>query len=311
METNIFITGATGCIGHYVLMELRQKFPTAHLHLLVRKTKKFKFDVESWPNVTIHPGDMDAIETCKEALHTTDYVVHIATVWGYDLDVNIRINSDRTLEMLGYTDPNRLKKIIYFSTASILTDNNQLSPAAKTEGSPYVKSKLDAYNAIQDSQWANKVVTLFPTMVLGGAENAPYSHISQGLLDIRRHISWARWFHLNGAFHFLHAEDIAKMVTISMTQDVPKDMVMGNPKITFNDAILELAETMGKKPWLQLHIPQWMINALVLIFKRRMDSWGAHCAKNPHFLYNVHAPYHFGEELSFSSLKAVVEKMGV
>jgi nucleoside-diphosphate-sugar epimerase len=213
--------------------------------------------------------------------------------------------------MLGYTDPNRLKKIIYFSTASILTGGNQLSPAAKTEGSPYVKSKLAAFNAIQDSQWADKVVTLFPTMVLGGGKDAPYSHISQGLLDIRKHISWARWFHLNGAFHFLHAEDIAKMVIISMTQDVPKDMVMGNPKITFNEAILELAETVGKKPWLQLHIPQWVIHALVVIFKRRMDSWGAHCAKNPHFLYSVHAPYHFGEALSFSSLKAVVEKMGV
>ena len=311
METNIFITGASGCIGHYVLMALRQKFPMAHLHLLVRNTKKLKLDVETWPNVTIHLGDMDAIETCKEVLHSTDYVVHIATVWGYDLDVNLRINQDRALEMFNYCDPRRLKKIIYFSTASILTDDNQLSPAAKTEGSPYVKSKLAAYNAIKSSTWAEKVVTLFPTMVLGGSDNAPYSHISQGLLGIRKHIAWARWFHLNGAFHFLHAEDIAKMVTISMTQDVPKDMVMGNPKITFNDAILELAETMEKKPWLQLHIPQWMINALVVMFKRRMDSWGAHCAKHPYFVYNVHAPYHFGEELSFSSLKEVVEKMGV
>ena len=172
-----------------------------------------------------------------------------------------------------------------------------------------VKSKLDAYKAITASKWSNKVVTLFPTMVLGGGDNAPYSHISQGLLDIRKHLKWARWFHLNGAFHFLHAEDIAKMVAISMTQDVPSDIVMGNPKITFNDAILEMAEYIGKKPWVQLNIPQWVINALVFIFKRRMDTWGAHCAKHPYFEYDVHAPYHFGEEISFSSLTSVLKSM--
>ena len=146
-------------------------------------------------------------------------------------------------------------------------------------------------------------------MVLGGSDTAPYSHISQGLLDIRRHLKWAKWLHLNGAFHFLHAEDIAKMISISMTQDVPNDMVIGNPNISFNDAILEISEYIGEKPWIQLNIPQWLINVLIIIFKRRVDSWGAHCAKNPHFTYDVHAPYHFGEELSYASLKAVLKKM--
>ena len=267
MENNIFVTGVTGCIGHYVIRELKRSFPNAHLHMMVRNKKKFKINIDDWSNVTIHSGDMDDIGTCKEVLKTVDYIVHIATVWGYNLDVNIRINRDRTLEMFDYCDPSRLKKIIYFSTASILTDNNELSPAAKTDGSPYIKSKLEAYNAIKSSVWEDRVITLFPTMVLGGADDFCYSHISQGLLDIRKHLRWAKWLHLNGSFHFLHAEDIAKMVSISMLQDVPKDMVMGNPKMTFNEAILELAETIGKKPLVQFNIPQWLINTVLFIFK--------------------------------------------
>ncbi|RAP24617.1 hypothetical protein DID73_01410 [Candidatus Marinamargulisbacteria bacterium SCGC AG-343-K17] len=309
METNIFVTGATGCIGHYALKELKRAFPGAHLHIMVRDIDRFKMDIPSWSNLTIHMGGMDDIGQYKEVLKTVDYVVHIATVWGYDLDVNIRINRDRTLEMFDYCDPNRLKKIIYFSTASILTDGNQLSSAAETEGTPYVKSKLEAYKAIKESSWADKVITLFPTMVLGGADDAPYSHISQGLLDIRKHLKWAKWLHLNGAFHFLHAEDIAKMISIGMTQDVPQEMVMGNPKMTFNDAILEMAEYIGMKPSIQIYLSPLLIRVLLFIFKKRVDSWGAHCAKHPYFEYDVYAPYHFGEELSFSSLTAVLKSM--
>ena len=114
METNIFITGATGCIGHYALMELRDTFPTAHLHIQVRDISRFKMDIKDWNNITFYDGGMDDIKRCKDCLKTVDYVVHIATVWGYDLDVNLRINRDRTLEMFNYCDPERLKKSSIF-----------------------------------------------------------------------------------------------------------------------------------------------------------------------------------------------------
>ena len=114
MSINIFVTGASGCIGHYALVALKNEFPNATLHLMVRNKKKFKIDALNWPNVVVHQGDMDDVEKFKTALKEADYLVHIATVWGYDLDVNIRINRDRTLEMFNYLDPNRVKKSYIF-----------------------------------------------------------------------------------------------------------------------------------------------------------------------------------------------------
>ena len=62
---------------------------------------------------------MDDVGKFKDVFKTVDYLVHIATVWGYNLDDNLRINKTRTLEMLSYLDPKKVKRIIYFSTASI------------------------------------------------------------------------------------------------------------------------------------------------------------------------------------------------
>ena len=87
MDTNIFITGGTGCIGHYALMALKRSFPDAHLHVMARDITRFKMDIPKWPKVTIHTGSMDDIDRCKDILKTVADVVHIATVWGYDLDV--------------------------------------------------------------------------------------------------------------------------------------------------------------------------------------------------------------------------------
>ena len=40
-------------------------------------------------------------------------IVHIATVWGYDLAVNLRINRIE-YEMLNYLDPERVKNHLFF-----------------------------------------------------------------------------------------------------------------------------------------------------------------------------------------------------
>ncbi|MEK9727402.1 MAG: NAD(P)-dependent oxidoreductase [Candidatus Margulisiibacteriota bacterium] len=310
MQTNIFITGATGCIGHYVLEALKVKFPDANYHLLVRSPKRFKQNFTEWKNVIIHQGDMDDIGKFKKELNATDYLIHIATVWGYNLDHNLRVNKTRTLEMLSYLDSKRIKKIIYFSTASILTQKNQLSDAAKTEGTPYVKSKYHGYIALKNSDLSQKVITLFPTVVLGGSDHHPYSHISQGLLDIKKTIRWARWFKVPGSFHFLHGADIAKMVTICMeNQNVPADIVMGNHEISFNDAFFEMANVVNQAPWFRINLPGWFFRVLTMLFKRRIDSWGRHCLNNPQFNYETHNPSDFNESIGYPSLASVLNDM--
>ena len=307
---NIFITGATGCIGHYVVERLRNEKPDAVLHLMARRPERFKMDVPNWDNVHIYPYAMDEVDQLKDVLKTVDYVIHIATVWGYDLDVNVRINRDRMLEMFGYTDPNKLKRIIYFSTASILTSGNVLSDAAKEDGIPYVKSKYIGYQAMKASEWADKVITLFPTMVLGGSETHPYSHISEGLLTINKPLKWARWFSVKGTFHFLHAQDIATMVLHCLDgRDVPSDIVMGNPELTFNQVIHTVCDYFKCVPLFRIPISRFLILFIINVFRLKVDPWARHCIRFPFFNYQVHSPADFGYRVVFSDFQDVLAAM--
>lgn len=57
----IFLTGASGCIGHYITETLIQE--TGHeLFLLVRNPNKLQFDYKARSGVTILPGDLQEIE---------------------------------------------------------------------------------------------------------------------------------------------------------------------------------------------------------------------------------------------------------
>jgi nucleoside-diphosphate-sugar epimerase len=309
---NIFITGASGAIGHYALHALSSAFPKATLHLLVRNVSKFKINVMDWPNVVIHNGDMDAIGKFKEALHETDYLIHIATVWGYNLEDNIRVNKDRTLEMFNYLDPQRIKKIIYFSTASILKAGNKLCEVARTDGIPYIQSKWIAYNAIKSCPWKSKIITLFPTVVLGGGPKSPYSHISKGLHESKKDINWARFLNINVRFHFMHAHDIAQMIIIGMTNNnMPNDIVIGQPVMTLNQAILALCERHKKKAWIQIPISKVVIHLAIRLFRKKLHPWAIHCAKNPIFEYTTHTPNDYGMKSKFPTLTSVLNEMPI
>ena len=134
-----------------------------------------------------------------------------------------------------------------------------------------MKSKYHGYLALKQCDLSDKVVNLFPTVVLGGSKEHPYSHISQGLLDIKKSIRWARWLKVPGSFHFLHAEDIAKMVSISMIdKDVPNDVVLGNPEISFNDAFLEMSTFLNRRPFIRFRVPRFIFWLLTVLFKSEL-----------------------------------------
>ena len=63
MQDQIFITGATGCIGHYVLDELKQVFPNAHYHLFARRPERFKNNAPDWDNTTVYPFELNEMES--------------------------------------------------------------------------------------------------------------------------------------------------------------------------------------------------------------------------------------------------------
>ena len=166
-QKRILVTGASGCVGHYISEKLIQE--TEHeLYLLVRNPDKLKVDIQARPGITVLQGDMLEIEQFADLLTTINTAVLTATAWGGDR--TFEINVDKTLELMKLLDPGKCEQVIYFSTASVLDSNNQPLKEAGAIGTDYIRSKYDCLHKKGKLAIAPKITTVFPTLVLGGDE---------------------------------------------------------------------------------------------------------------------------------------------
>lgn len=112
----IFITGASGCIGHYLVETLIQQ--TNHeLYLLVRNRDKLKIDSKARPGIHILESDLREISRWKDILKTTNVAILAATAWGGTQEV-FDINVIKTIKLLRLLNPEVCQQVVYFSTAT-------------------------------------------------------------------------------------------------------------------------------------------------------------------------------------------------
>jgi nucleoside-diphosphate-sugar epimerase len=282
----ILVTGASGCVGHYITEALVQH--TQHeLFLLVRNPQKLQVDTQSRPGVTVIQGDMLHIEQLSELLPTLNTVVLTAAVWGGEgvYEVNI----DKTLQLVQQLNPEVCQQIIYFSTASVLSPSLQLLPAAGEFGSDYIRSKFLCLEQISELPISDRLTTVFPTLVMGGDVNKPYSHISSGLPQTLRWSGLARFFKAQGKFHFIHAQDIATII-LKLIEDpemgIGKKLVLGTPAITFNQ-LIETCCTHNQQrvsPW-QINLSPALMNLFIKLFRIQMTPWDYYCLNHLDFSF--------------------------
>ncbi|MDA1354419.1 MAG: NAD(P)-dependent oxidoreductase [bacterium] len=305
---NIFITGGSGCIGHYVVDEVQKKWPNAHLFLMSRDPSRFKLDTNK-KTITLVKGSMDKIEELKDVLKDMDYMIHIATEWG-DYEHTVTINVDKTYEMLGYLDPKRIKRILYFSTASILGQDNQPVPVAGTDGTPYVRSKYLAYEKLKTHPLKSHIITLFPTLVFGGTKNTPKSHLNEGIPESKKYLKLLRWIWVDSAFHFMHGRDIALVTAALLDQPNTKaDYVLGNTPYTERRACRILCKRFKMPIYFQIKVPTWFIFALIKLLRIQLSNWDRHCISNPQFVYTTVTPSSFGLSNQYPQLEDVLKEI--
>jgi nucleoside-diphosphate-sugar epimerase len=299
----IFLTGASGCIGHYLAETLIQE--TEHeLFCLVRNPDKLMFDYNARPGITIIEGDLLDIEAFGDFLKTMNVAILAATAWGGTAE-SFDINVLKTIRLMNLLDPHVCEQIIYFSTASILDKNNELLKQAGHLGTDYIRTKYECFSQLSKLAIAPKITTVFPTLVLGGDDNKPYSHLSSGLKDVVKLIGLIRWFQADGSFHFIHGRDIAKVVRylvdnppeIKPTEPLSEDrlFVLGNPSITVNQAIEEICNYLGKKIYFRISLSILLANFFIKVFRIQMAAWDRFCLEYRHFTYkNPVSPATFG-----------------
>lgn len=296
----ILITGASGCIGHYVTDALMQD-PDAELYLFVRDPRKLRLDT-AWPSgITVVPGDMREIARFADLLKTVNVAILAATAWGGP-DAH-EINVIKTLELLNLLDPDVCTQVIYFSTASVLDHHNQPLKEAGEFGTSYIRSKYEALRRLPDLTIAPRITALFPTLVFGGDAQKPHSFLSIDLPGFMKWASLFRFLSVDGSFHFIHARDVAQVVRYLVDHPAAEEglrsFVLGQNALTFDQAVEQVCAYLAKRVYFRIPLPLSFLSRLVPLFQTHMPvkerAWGAFCLRYRHFTHsNPTNPASFG-----------------
>ena len=315
----ILLTGASGCIGHYIAETLIQN--TEHeLLLFVRNPDKLGFDWEARPGIQVIQGDLRDVESFAQLLKTVNVAILTAAAWGGAAE-SFDINVAKTTRLITLLNPENCEQVIYFSTASILDRSNNLLPQAGQLGTDYIRTKYDCFRQLDKLAIYPKITTVFPTLVLGGDEHKPTSHISSGLPEVAKWAAFVRWFKAEGSFHFIHAKDIATVVAY-LVEHPPeaevkegiagKQLVLGNDCISVNQAIEEFCAYTGQKIYFRIPLSLWLANILIKVFNIQMAAWDYFSLQYRHFNYqNPVNPSTFGLPTYCPTFRDVLKISGV
>jgi len=296
-DKRVFVTGASGCLGHY-LAEMLVEETTHEVFFLVRDPDRFHVETDQRPGITVIQGDLHDIGQWRQLLKTIDVAILAAAAWGGTQET-FDINVAKPIQLLKMLDPEICHQVIYFSTASILDHHHQPLKAAAQLGTDYIRSKYTCLQELTKLAIAQRTTVLFPTLIFGGDDQKPYSHLSAGLPDTIKWINLLRFFQMTGSFHFIHAQDVAQVVRhlIHYPASTPQfeQLVLGNARITVNEAIADICAHLGKRIWFRLRLYHSLINLFILLFQIQMAAWDRFCLKQRHLTYeNPVSPATFG-----------------
>src|ERR1700758_2609672 len=176
----IFLTGATGFVGHHVAKALAAQ--GAQLRMLVRKTSNLK-NLEGIPGDTV-VGDLVRPESFAPALAGCDAVMHVAAdyrLWIRDPDTMYRANVDGTRELLRLAREANVPRVVY--TSSVATMHFRDDGIVINEDTPvslddmvghYKRSKYMAeQQVIAAAHDGQQVIILNPTTPIGPNDAKP------------------------------------------------------------------------------------------------------------------------------------------
>lgn len=284
----VLVTGATGCVGRYVVDDLLANGKCSLL-LQVRDPKRLPTAVRENAHVSILCGDLrDADARFESALGSVDVAVLAATSWGPQPDAH-DVNVSATLALAGLLARGRCRHILHFATASVLGYDHSPLPQAADLGTPYIRSKAECARLLRDGAVTVPVSILYPTLVVGGGErDIPRSHLYHLLQEIARHHRFLRFVRAAGSFHAIHAADIARIVTHLVAGAPPagvRELVLGGAPVTIETAIDALCTTLGVRRYGVVRLNPTLADACIRLFGIRLGAWDRFCLGRAHFTH--------------------------
>ncbi len=278
---NLLITGSNGCVGQY-LIDWFLKNTRFRLYLMVRDKNKLPLSIQKNKRIKLLICDIRECYRFSKEISQINFLIHTATAWG-DPKRAYEVNIKAFEELLGMLEKNKLEKIIYFSTASILNKQTELMRESLTYGTEYIQTKYKCFERLKKSTFAEKTFAVFPTLVFGGTLNKrskyPVSYLTSGLKEINKWLWLARFLKLNSKFHFIHANDIAKICGFLIKNHKEdnykgfKKFVLGQNYISIDDAINILLKRNRMNRYFSIPLTKKIMKILLRVLPIQTTPW--------------------------------------
>ena len=245
----VFVTGATGFVGHHVARALAAE--GADLRLLVRKSSNLQ-NLEGIAGET-HVGDLAEPGSLRPALAGCDAVMHVAAdyrLWIRDPAGMYKANVDGTRELLRMAREAGVPRVVYTSSVATMhfrTDGlviNEDTPVSlKDMVGHYKRSKfLAEQEAIKAAGGGQKVIILNPTTPIGpnDAKPTPTGRIFVDFLNGKFPA------YMDTGLNLVDVAEVARTHVAALTVGTPgKRYILGGENLTLKQILDKMSAITG------------------------------------------------------------------
>lgn len=257
------VTGANGFIGYELTKELISR--NFEVNVLVRRT----FPTMNTDGITVFTGDLWNMRIIDEAMIGCDYVFHLAAyanIWSKDKTLAYRTNVEGTKNILDAALKNKVKKVVFTSSAATL-------PASVTnelvdETTPLPENYLTEYETTK--RQAELLCTDFVKKGLDVVIVQPPRVYGPGFLNKSNSVTIMIKNYIRGIWRIIpgNGQSIGNYVYISdvvqghvlaaQLGKAGEKYILGGENCSYNEFFSLLSEVSGKKITM-FHFPMWLM----------------------------------------------------
>ncbi len=253
MNKNIFVTGATGLVGSYLVRHLLAQGKN-NIRALRRSESNTKLVADFYDLVTWVEGDILDLPSLEDAMDGVQQVYHCAAMVSFEprnVARMMKVNVEGTANVVNTAMFRGVEKLVHVSSIAAIGRN--LRQPDVTENSKWQRSPINSNYAIskylaEQEVWRGSVEGLAvgivnPSVVIGagdwsGGSAALFQRVSDGLK-----------YYSAGATGFVAAQDVARFMVLLMESEMSEERyILNGENQTYQWFFEKVAQALGKNP---------------------------------------------------------------
>lgn len=252
MMKKIFVTGATGLLGNYLIRELLKD--NQQVVALYRSSIPQIFTDNEYKGITWIQGDIFDVMLLEEIMQECDQVYHCAGLVSFNpskASLLMKVNVEGTANIVNAALAAGIRKLVHVSSVASLgrkRNNSTVTENVKWDDnanpSVYGKSKylgeLEVWRGIAEGLDA---VIVNPVIILGKGD---WHHGSSA--TFRNAFNEFPWY-TEGVSGFVDAADVAQLMVLLMKSEISAErFIVSAENKTYRAVFAEMAIAFGKRP---------------------------------------------------------------